>query len=179
MKSAALSRSGDHDERPWYRQVWPWFLIAFPLSAVLAGIATLVLAVKSDDGLVAEDYYKQGLAINRVLASERFAAQLGLRGQLTIDAVGVVRLQLRGREGLQLPASLALSMVHPTRAGADQNLILQQQAEPGVYSAQLEKLAAGRWLLQLGDVAHSWRINGNLRYAQSGVADLLPEPALH
>ena len=166
----------DHDGPPWYRQVWPWILIGFPLSAVLAGIATLVLAVQSDDGLVAEDYYKQGLAINRVLASERFAAQLGLCGQLAVDAAGVVSLQLSGREGLQLPVSLALTLVHPTRAGADQSVLLQQAA-PGVYRGQLGSLSAGRWLLQLGDVAHSWRINGMLRYPQSGFAEMLPELA--
>ena len=51
--------------RPWYRHLWPWLLIAPPLAAVLGGAATLWLAIASDDGLVAKDYYKQGLAVSK------------------------------------------------------------------------------------------------------------------
>jgi hypothetical protein len=48
---------------PWYKEPWPWILMAPPATAVLAGIATVWIAVASADGLVAEDYYKQGLAM--------------------------------------------------------------------------------------------------------------------
>ena len=54
--------------KPWYREPWPWLLMAGPVAVVLAGIATTVLAVTTFDGLVADDYYKQGLGINRVIA---------------------------------------------------------------------------------------------------------------
>ena len=57
-------------DRPWYREPWPWILMSVPATAVVAGIITLWLAVSSADGLVAEDYYKQGLAINRVIERE-------------------------------------------------------------------------------------------------------------
>ena len=48
----------------WYRQPWPWILMAAPGAAVLAGTVTIAVAVQSFDGLVAEDYYKQGLAVD-------------------------------------------------------------------------------------------------------------------
>ncbi|RPI42555.1 MAG: hypothetical protein EHM59_17550, partial [Betaproteobacteria bacterium] len=51
--------------KPWYREPWPWLLMAAPAAAVLAGAVTLALAIQSYDGLVAEDYYKQGLAVNQ------------------------------------------------------------------------------------------------------------------
>ena len=54
--------------RPWYREPWPWILMAPPAAAVIAGAATVWIAVGSADGLVADDYYKRGLAINQVLA---------------------------------------------------------------------------------------------------------------
>ena len=37
---------------PWYRQFWPWFLIALPLTAVIGGLVTIVIAVRTSDTLV-------------------------------------------------------------------------------------------------------------------------------
>jgi hypothetical protein len=62
---------------PWYKQFWPWFLMALPASAVVAGIATVVIAMTNPDGLVKDDYYKAGLGINRTLEREQQAAALG------------------------------------------------------------------------------------------------------
>ena len=46
--------------QPWYRQFWPWFIIALPCAAVVGSIATAIIASKDGVNLVAEDYYKQG-----------------------------------------------------------------------------------------------------------------------
>jgi hypothetical protein len=40
---------------PWYRQFWPWFIIALPASAVIAGFITLWLAISRPDHLVVDD----------------------------------------------------------------------------------------------------------------------------
>lgn len=40
---------------PWYRQFWPWFIIALPASAVIASFLTLWLAVNNPDTLVVSD----------------------------------------------------------------------------------------------------------------------------
>lgn len=37
------------DTKPWYRQFWPWFLIALPLTSVVASFATLWIAVTNAD----------------------------------------------------------------------------------------------------------------------------------
>jgi len=42
-------------ELPWYRQFWPWFIIALPASAVVAGFVTLWLALSNPDHLVVDD----------------------------------------------------------------------------------------------------------------------------
>ena len=45
---------------PWYRQFWPWFIIALPACAVIAGFITLWLAVSRPDYLVVdEDEYRR------------------------------------------------------------------------------------------------------------------------
>ena len=56
--------------QPWYREPWPWILAAGPVAVILAGIVTVWLAIKSNDGLVADDYYKQGLEVNQVIQRE-------------------------------------------------------------------------------------------------------------
>jgi len=40
---------------PWYRQFWPWFIIALPTAAVIASFITLWLAVSNPDPLVVDD----------------------------------------------------------------------------------------------------------------------------
>ena len=45
---------------PWFKQFWPWFIIALPASAVIASFFTLWLAVSNPDYLVVdEDEYQQ------------------------------------------------------------------------------------------------------------------------
>ena len=40
---------------PWYRQFWPWFIIALPASVVVASFFTLWLAISNPDQLVVDD----------------------------------------------------------------------------------------------------------------------------
>ena len=40
---------------PWYRQFWPWFIIALPAAAVIASFITLWLAISRPDYLVVDD----------------------------------------------------------------------------------------------------------------------------
>ena len=40
---------------PWYRQFWPWFIIALPASAVIASFITLWIAISNPDGMVLTD----------------------------------------------------------------------------------------------------------------------------
>ena len=52
-------RPPGHDV-PWYRQFWPWFIIALPASAVIASFISLWLAISNPDQLiVTDDEYQQ------------------------------------------------------------------------------------------------------------------------
>ncbi len=53
--------------QPWWRHGHVWLLIAGPAAVIVAGIATLVLALQTPDPLVAEDYYRRGIEINQTL----------------------------------------------------------------------------------------------------------------
>ena len=62
--------------RPWWKFGLVWMVIAGPALVVIAGITTLWIAVRTPDPVVAEDYYRRGVAINKTLAAQRDKALL-------------------------------------------------------------------------------------------------------
>jgi uncharacterized protein len=137
---------------PWYRQLWPWLLISGPAAVLVAGAVTTWIAFASADGLVAEDYYKQGMAVNKVLAREERAHALGISLEATLNA-SKISIRLRGAA----PEALFVQLAHATRAGYDQRLRLVP-VQPGVYEAELPQLPAGHWHIVVEDPRASWRI---------------------
>ncbi len=145
---------------PWYREPWPWLLMAGPAAVVVAGFATLWLAVSSNDGLVADDYYKRGLAINRTLDRDATAARDGYSASAKFDFQSrKVELALSANTAVPLPETLTLRILHPTRAGQDQ-LVLLRRSAAGDYAGVSGPLTDGRRLLQLEDIEGNWRISG-------------------
>lgn len=61
---------------PWWRYGHVWLVIAGPAIVVVAGFVTLALALRSPDPLVAQDYYRKGIEINKTLADESAKAFL-------------------------------------------------------------------------------------------------------
>ena len=106
--TATLSLT-DTQTRPWYREPWPWLLAAIPFATVIAGGVTLSLAISTEDSLVADGYYKRGLAINRDIAREQAANRLGIDVRLRFTATdGRVTATLP--VGAPQPAALVLRL---------------------------------------------------------------------
>jgi len=161
--------------RPWYREPWPWLLMAGPLTAVIAGFVTLWLAIESDDGLVADDYYKQGLAINEVLHRDQLAARLGYEATLLFSFDQQrLRVTMHSDRDAALPGALRLRIVHPTRPGADQTIELPARGNDE-FNGVMKPLGSGRWLLILEDVNRSWRLTGEMRAPQDEELELRPQ----
>jgi hypothetical protein len=159
--------------KPWYREPWPWLLMAGPFAVIVAGFFTLWLAVKSDDGLVADDYYKRGLAINQALSRGRLAERLSLGARVTLSAE-TQRAQVVLTGSGTLPAELRLRLVHPTRAVADQLIVLHAVTQ-GVYAGNLVMPVAGRRVVMLEDMACTWRLAGEAVSAAQAVIVLAPQ----
>ena len=64
------------NNRPWWKFGLVWMIIAGPALVVIAGIATVWIAVRTPDPVVAEDYYRRGVEINKTLAAQRDKALL-------------------------------------------------------------------------------------------------------
>src|SRR3970040_678665 len=102
---------------PWSREPWPWILMSGPAAVIVAGAVTTWIAVATSDGLVADDYYKRGLAGSGVLRREQAAAKRAIAARIGRDAA-----RMRVRRSGDAPAALAASLVHRTQAGRDLRL---------------------------------------------------------
>ena len=58
------------DPRPWWKFGLVWLVIAGPALVVIAGVATVWIAMRTPDPLVAQDYYRRGVEINKTLAAQ-------------------------------------------------------------------------------------------------------------
>jgi hypothetical protein len=144
--------------KPWFREPWPWMLMVAPAAAIIGGAITIWLAVATADGLVADDYYRRGLAINRELRRDGAARADGITAGIEAQG-GVLRVRLAGRHAS--PEALIARLVHPTRAGYDRVLRLLRVA-PSVYETALPALPAARWRLVLEDPHGEWRLTPTL-----------------
>ncbi len=158
--------------QPWYRHRWPWFLATGPVIVIIAGGITTWLAATGNTALVADDYYKQGLTINRTLERETRADELGVR--VTVDtkpqgddgtSLDVV-LEMRDKTGY--PQRLRVLLTHPTRSELDRELLLT--GENGHYTGIVRNLAPTHWKLVIEDDARVWRHQGDLVIDASRVA---------
>jgi uncharacterized protein len=158
-------------QKPWYVQPWVWLLIALPATAVIGSMVSLYLAVTTSDGLVVDDYYTRGKAINRDLARDRAAQNHRLEARFDIDMAGNrVRLTLESQDYVP-PREVKLSFLHPTRPHHDQHVMLEQVGE-GQYAAGIGELGRGKWYIQLE--ADDWRLSGRMQMPLSGQVVLSP-----
>ncbi len=147
---------------PWYKQFWPWFLISFPAIAVVAGTATIILAIQSDDGLVNDDYYKAGLAINQVLDRKQKAHELNLNASVLWDKLTqTITLNLSGKLNPP-PSRLTLQFSNTTQANNDQSVSLFLAPDKKSYTGRIKTTKAGNWILILEPEEKNWRINGRV-----------------
>ena len=146
----------NEEKIPWYKEPYVWLLIAFPLAAVIGGFITLGLAIASNDGLVVDDYYREGLRINRVLKRDQAAADLGLKADLQFSRDSDrFRILLSGNRDFTAPDTLQVSFLHSTRSGFDRHVTVTKQTG-NIYAAGIPPLVKGHWYVQIetGD----WRL---------------------
>lgn len=157
--------------QPWYRQRWPWLLSIMPLSAVIMGFTFLWLAIKTDDGLVSDDYYKDGLAINRIVDRDVAAGKYDVRAVARLDA-GVVSLELTSKLPAR-PDTLKLTLAHPTRKGLDHSVLLTRK-RMGTYTGMVQGLIDSRYDIILEPIDGAWRLAGEWHPTQGATLELSP-----
>ena len=171
------------DTDPWYRQFWPWFIIALPASAVVAGLYTLWLAGQTTDSLIFQSDDGIDVVTERNTAAEQAALRLGIRAVVNIQPdTGAVVVTVSAPQDTRLPASLELQLRHPTMASRDAVIDLQQAIPSAeglaTWAGHFRSPPAGRYYLFLSPggtqvTGDSWRLSG----VWSGQAALRLDPA--
>lgn len=130
--------------------------------------------MKSDDGLVAQDYYKRGLLINQTLAHTPSQGAGDLYAIVRVAADGAVRVRVAAPTGatIEWPATLRLRLAHPDRAAPELVSNLVRDTD-GDYLGMLAEQTPGRWIVILE--SDEWRlpattVAGRLTVVELGAA---------
>jgi hypothetical protein len=161
----------ESEHRSWKREPLVWMLIGIPASAVIMGVVMLTLAINSWSGLVVDDYYKKGKQINRVLARDKFAYELGLAAGFSIEESGRIEIRFEDEVSVIPGERIELKLVHSTRPGLDQTLHFDNK-QLRLLEGEIALQGSGRWNLYLQTA--DWRLTGSLQYPGTGNAELLP-----
>lgn len=152
--------------KPWFREPWPWILMAGPFIVVIAGLVTAWIAVRSNDGLVTEDYYKKGLSVNQTIAQSELAGKLGIKAAVKVTSERLTVALSASATTFAPPSAIRVTISHPTRAGLDQSELLARSGDG--YSGSFRLPAAGHWLVLIEDEARTWRLLGNVILPAAG-----------
>ena len=158
--------TNDESSKAWYKQFWPWFLIALPASAVVASMTTIVIASRNIDGMVVDNYYKEGLAINRKLDQVNTAKKMKLRAQVEIND-SLLKVSFTKEADSFNDTVLVMRFIHPTRAELDFELMPTKTAQ-NTFNTNLPATIKGAWHVHLSPVSvesgtenvSSWRLTG-------------------
>ncbi|NOY67620.1 MAG: FixH family protein [Gammaproteobacteria bacterium] len=146
---------------PWYKQFWPWFLISLPGSVVIASIITIFIAFNTQDTVVVDNYYKEGLAINRDLSRQQHAEKLDVRATLQLHE-NKIRLYTK-TTNTNADEKLLLRFTHPTLSDRDQQIALSMISS-GIYQANILNLSDGIWNVALLSSLSNWEIKTRINY---------------
>lgn len=160
----------------WYREPWAWLVFILPFTAVVAGIATYIIANNDPDTLVIGDYYKKGKAINIEVSKIKQAQKLGIKfalqftnNELIIKPTGIEKT---------FPL-LNLNFFHPTQEAKDFYLALTPDGN-GYFRQVFDYDISGKWKITITPFDNasdtSWKIQDTISLPQADFINLIPDP---
>lgn len=156
----------------WYHEPWAWLVFILPFTAVVAGIATYIIANTDADTLVVGEYYKKGKSINLEVGKVKTAQKLGMRfalkhynNELVIKPTGIEKT---------FPL-LNVNFFHPTLEARDFYLSMTPDGN-GHFRHQFDEKITGKWKITLTSFEGHWKIQETITLPQSEFIDLIPDP---
>jgi len=149
------------DKKPWHKQPYLWFIIFFPAFSVVAGLSLLFFSMQIDDGVVVDDYYKKGKAINLDLTRDKNAQDLGMTGQVIYQPeTNIMKIELASKNPMPLNETIDIDIMHATLGRMDINQKFVTTPETHYQIRIPTELAKGGWIIQIGN--KQWRIHGRI-----------------
>jgi uncharacterized protein len=184
--------ASEHSASPW-RNPMVWLMVGFPLAAVVAGTATLVIAIRAGGNDASTDDVRRTAQIQTTeLGPDERAAALKLSAVFSVhNSEGAAALELLPATGAFVGAAeenrkiraqpLRLLLQHPTRAEEDRELRLLPTATGWRVEHALD--ISHDWRLLVMPEGGAWRLRARLPAGQRGVlltpavGEIEPAPA--
>lgn len=166
MNSSLLSQKTKKDL--WYKEPWLLLVVGGPLIVVCASIFTGVLAWRGSDKVVAEDYYKQGLMINKDLLRDAKARELQLSASISLD-LAANRLKMSISANKDLPDTVQVSLASSGGRTSSVSEVIRRlpmkQIRPGEYEGDMNAASNSSLtsvkLLHVKVETTEWRLTGD------------------
>ena len=159
------------DNKPWYKQFWPWFLIAIPLSSVIVSSQVIRLSYDGTNSLVVDEYYKEGRAINSRLDKVENAIALNINTMLDVQPGAIALEFISGAP--ESGEALVLDFFHVTQEFKDFSVMLTRDAS-GIYRNNQDHPIQGKWRLRLHPVDESWKVQQRVSLPQRQAFEFAP-----
>ncbi len=143
-----------------------WIMLLLPAAAVVAGLATLFIALRHADHPLPANYPTEGVHLDHDFALARAAAAYGIELSFAATGAGCTATL---RNAPDDPESLSLLFTNGADPGLDR-VILLGRAQRGSYRGACAPLPAGRWYVVLEDDAAGWAIRSQI---EGGAATFL------
>jgi hypothetical protein len=156
---------------PWYKHRWPWIVMSGPFAVVIAASFSGWLAFTRQDALVADDYYKQGTAINQDLRRETAASSLGLDLYMVYLPQSKVLSGTLTSFGHPKAEEFTISLAHATDPAKDILVHITPDAA-GKFEVGLQGLEPSWWKATIESTTHQWRLNGDWKWPHDAAIEL-------
>jgi len=170
---------------PWYKEPWAWLVFILPFTAVVAGIATYIIANHEPDALVIGEYYKEGKAINLQLAKVKNAQKLGIKFNLKLSNNKLIIKPTGIEKTFPL---LNVNFYHPTQEHKDFYLLLTPDGagnfrhdftvnttEQKLSTEKHSKNLTGKWRITVTPFQDHWKIQNTLYLPQTEFIEIAPD----
>jgi hypothetical protein len=147
-----------------WKQPWLWFTLSPLILSVVLGTTMLIISIQVQDGLVTDDYSKEGFTINEKIEREVEGKNLELTAAIKLDDMtGDLTLDLGGKLN-PLPEQLLLEIIHPVRAELDIPATVHHQIN-GRYIGQLPVKLNQRRYIRVTDPSNpNWLLKGEISF---------------
>jgi|AntRauTorckE6833_2_1112554.scaffolds.fasta_scaffold44519_1 hypothetical protein len=158
-------------KKPWYKEPISWLAFGPAILGVFSGLTLLVVGNINYDGVVHEDYYKEGRAINQSFERDRYAEELDLTASLRFVS-NQLHLDLSGQLA-SFPDEMLVLMENPTRANKDFSIPIQH-LQGGRYLGSLPQQPSNDWDIKLYGPNKEWRLHSRAHFPLQGPLEMRP-----
>ncbi|MEH6451780.1 MAG: FixH family protein [Psychromonas sp.] len=142
-----------NNNKAWFKQFWPWFLIILPLTAVIAATNLLFTAMDNKPEMVVDEYYAKGKAINEDLTLIKNAKNNNISAVVTQNENDLII----SVTGIPDQTAISFSLFHSTLAARDMTQMLTADGN-GDYHFKTDNTLDGKWSLRIESFDKSWRL---------------------